>query len=129
MKIDTDLRLAIKCAERAQPQDNYEARNQHRKESIAALLKLPKYAARYKAAKKEVEKADKIRGKAVAFFDELGINIACDHIRDEPLFYKAGGKMMQRKNRWSYDAVMTQLSSATPQEGAIILKKMGINWK
>lgn len=130
MKIDTDLRLAIRSAEKAQSQDNWETKSAHRKESIAALLRLPKHAAKYKIACKQLQTSAKIRGLAAKFFDDLGINTALDHIHNDDRFAAAGGKMLPKKNvRWSFDIIMAQLVQAEPKEGAKILAKLGIKWK
>jgi hypothetical protein len=136
MKIDTDLRLAIKSAEKAQPQDDWRVREAATKAAIADLFeRKPTIAV---AAKKLVARAKKAEAVEAAAREELckkyglrtdGNYFTFSNCGDgQKQFEKVGGKVQQRHVRWTFDAVMLELAKATPQEGAAIIKRLGINW-
>lgn len=140
MKIDTDLRLAIKAAEKAQPQDGYDARNKREQDAVikffaaypekakrARLLSKQAAAAyaRYQAADEAICKEFGLRrmGGSQSGFQLGGCGASPNR------FVKAGGKLPTRQVRWSADNVMAQIAAATPKEGAKIIKSLGINWE
>lgn len=138
MKIDTDLRLAIKSAEKAQPQDDWRTRETANKAAIADLFK--RKPAIGVAAKKLVEKSQKAytayEAANKALCEQFGLRKDSDGFTfsncddGHKRFAKIGGKVpSQTTRRWSFDAVMRELATATPKEGAAILKRLGINWQ
>lgn len=137
MKIDTDLRLAIKSAEKAQPSIGWQDREKNNKASIAGFLK------DHPAAKKDIERLSAIIKKSQAaeknaheaMCKRYGLRSDGAQIEfancgsGQGAFTKAGGQIIRPEERWSFDSVMRQLVIATPKEGAAILKKLGINWQ
>lgn len=142
MKIDTDLRLAIKSAEKLQPQDNWTERNKREQASIASLFgakphihaKAKKLAASIKRHRDAEEKAEKelcqsygLRARDGQSDYVTGFTIGgCEN--SSKAFEKAGGKIITKNAPWKFNAVMAQLAAATPKEGAKIIKSLGINW-
>ncbi len=132
MIIPTDLRLAIKSAERAQNIDpDYEQRRKARRASIEALFKRkPAIARRIKHARKQITEATAIIEKAQKVFDQIGLYAhRPDDFRNEDTFVAAGGILPNPPDRaWKFDEVMKELAGASAKEGAAILKRIGINW-
>lgn len=138
MKIDTDLRLAIKSACAAQPQKNdYQAREEAQQQSIQDFLKkFPKKAQRLQGLRKTAEDADQTAKEARAeMCQKFGLReysagwtySSCGGSKEN--FVKAGGVLPTKfPENWKYDAVMAQLASMTEKEGMALLKKLGINW-
>lgn len=139
MKIDTDLRLAIKAAANAQPQSDWRAEEDANRAAIADLFRrkpviaatVRKLAARIKKAEQEEQEARqqlcekfglRTDGPDTFTFSQCGEG-------GKKTFQKAGGVLPQKFVRWNYDTVMTELAKATPAEGAAILKRLGINWQ
>lgn len=140
MKIDTDLRAAIRSAEKAQPQVNrYEERRKSELAAIADLFKRkPALGAKARGLASTAAKADKIASAARAkLCDEYGLRADGDEFRFagcgnyEERFVKAGGKLpsLDKMERWNFDDVMAALAKADPKEGAKIIKRLGINWQ
>ncbi len=136
MKIDTDLRLAIKSAEKAQPSISWQDKEANRKASIAGFLKSNKAAARDIAKLTAIiVKSDKAKADAqAAMCKRYGLVTGGKEIsfagcgEGTANFTKAGGQIINTDDKWSFDSVMRQLVIATPKEGAAILKRLGINW-
>ena len=128
MKIDTDLRNAIRSAHKAQPDEDWQTQAKAERQAVEALAAKPKYAAAIKAARAKLKKAEKINEEASAIFKTLGISDQLHRIHNDEAFAKAGGRRPLSKDRWNFDEVMASLAKATPKEGAAILAKLGIKW-
>ena len=138
MKIDTDLRLTIRSAEKAQPADDWQARAKRDDDAIAAflashpakakkihaLIAVEKNAeAKAAAARKEICKQFGLRGSG----NKLEFS-RCGDGKDA--FVKAGGKLPSTAGRrWKFDEVIAELAKAEGKQATAILKKYGINWK
>jgi hypothetical protein len=133
MKIDTDLRAAIRSAylQRKRTADDWAVRRAAEKAAIAALLKSkPALARRVAKARADANRANIAAAKASQIISAIGISHDGERIHDTELFVKAGGAFkFSEAPRWTFDQVMAQLASATPREGAAILTKLGINWQ
>ena len=138
MKIDTDLRLTIRSAEKAQPSDDWSVRQKREEEAIAAFMSShPSKSRKIKALIKEEDEAEKRAQKARESLCELfGLrsndqNILsfsrCDN--NQAAFIKAGGKIPTAGKRWKYDEVIAELAKAEGKQATAILKKYGLNWK
>jgi hypothetical protein len=130
MKIDHDLRQAIKAACKKQPrqQSSWEIRERVWKE---AMLTLPESVKKTIAAKqKEIEKAKLTISKAQIVLTELGLNYSGECIEDEEKFLKAGGKLVkpERNEHWTEETAIARIAAAAPTDGAAILKEYGIDW-
>lgn len=130
MKIDTDLRLAIKSAAASQPSNNWQTQRQAHRDVIQALFnRKPSLRLESMNAKEKIRKSHKLDEEARAFYNSIGIRSDLDDIHDSAKFIAAGGKLpASSKCRWSYDAVMTEIAAAEPNGLKGILKKYGINW-
>lgn len=129
MKIDTDLRLAIKAAERAQPRNDWQARHKSETEAIQALIAKPKYSTSIKKALADVKRGKAILERANEVITALGISRDLDRIYDGDKFRKAGGILKSKIEEWKSDEVMKELLAAPDKDRAKILLKYGINWK
>lgn len=140
MKIDSDLRAAIRSAEKAQPSTDWQLRNQQEKDAIAAFLKAkPEIAKRIAFLYKKRETAQKVIEAAnTELCKEYGLRFeynkpgvlefaSCNNASER--FTKAGGKFPKKDaTRWKFDAVMKELAAADEKTGKAILKRIGINW-
>ncbi len=143
MKIDTDLRLAIKAAERNQPQDTWTQRALREQASISDWMKkFPAKAKKALALREKAYKAAAIVSAAEAeLCKEFGLRRA--HEADNAnkkfsfshcggnaeQFMRAGGKVHAESIKWKADSVIARLAAAEPKDAALILKGLGINWK
>ncbi len=139
MKIETDLRLAIKSAEKAQPAESWEERNKAERKAIEDLIKKPRVSLAVKRLVRTIQKSSKKLDECRSLLCKgFGLRIRdtstgelefanCDGNRTA--FVKAGGKVPVKNVRWRYDNVMAQLAAASDKEGRAILKKLGINWE
>lgn len=140
MKIDTDLRLTIRSAEKAQPSDDWQAQARQQHEAIADLFKrkpaLAKRAEHLRASADAHEKAASAAREALC--KEFGLQrndsydpkfqfSRCGDGRDQ--FVKKGGVIPAKFTRWKFDDVIAELAKADGKQAAAILKKYGINWK
>lgn len=139
MKIDQDLRAAIRSAEKTQLHYGWEEREKEEIDSINAFL------AKHSGAAKHVRKlrADYIRHyKAFDLAREqlcktYGLKLTgdnnvlrfagCDSAQQH--FVDAGGKVPTKKQHWKFDVVMSELAAAESKDANRILRKYGINWK
>ena len=141
MKIDQDIRAAIRSAEKLQADtDSWEVRQTNEQKSIRDFFAAyPAKAKRAKTLATTIRRAAKTledaRGELCESFGlremrEKGKDgftyASCDSERKK--FEKAGGKVVRRSERWKFDAVMAELAAATPDKLKPILKKYGINW-
>jgi hypothetical protein len=131
MKIDTDLRAAIRSAEKAQPDKGWQARTEAETKAIAKLLADNKaLGGKVRAEIAVIEKASKQMERAGEYLESLGITKSLERIRDHELFVKAGGKVPLMGKRWTFDEVMSKLAAVkTEREGKTILRKYGIHWE
>lgn len=134
MKIDSDLRIAIRAAEKAQPHENWDLKQARNKAAVAALIAAkPAVAAGLKSAQRRLTQIKKLNAKVQEFLNLAGLRLYGDEpvtIGDEAAFVKAGGKLPgQGSKRWKFDAVMAELANANEKQGEAILKRIGINWK
>lgn len=143
MKIDTDLRMAINAAARAQKEPTYEEQQKAKTAAINALIKLHPGAV-YKARKLEAKsrklyaEATKFEKEAQTALDPLGIEFARREGIEFDLrygdkataaFVNAGGKLPPpSKRKWKADDVIKRLVAADPKDRDAILKEYGINW-
>lgn len=131
MKIDQDLRAAIRSADKAQP-DNHDVRSNIQQAAVEELFKRkPSTKQAWERAKRLRQTASDFGSRANAIESALGISFYCSkfNVRDEEAFAKAGGNMKPAGKRWKFDAVMAELAAAEPKQLTAILKKYGINWK
>lgn len=132
MKIDADLRIAIRSAEKAQPsRDTWLERRNANKKAIAGFLKThPRAAKDIKAADDMFKRAQALRDRAGEVYDRLGIRSCQSEFSNDEKFVKAGGKLPGPINgRWKADAVIAELMAAAPNQRAAILKKYNIRWE
>lgn len=132
MKVDADLRCAIKSADRAQPQtENWEARARENKNRIDDLLKRkPSIASALRAAQCILKQVERLRERANELLFPTGICSDGVNIRDEDKFIAAGGKApTPRHRRWKADAVIAELLAAAPRKRKAILKRYNIHWE
>jgi isoaspartyl peptidase/L-asparaginase-like protein (Ntn-hydrolase superfamily) len=136
MKIDHDLRQAIKAAH-----DVQEHRDGHllRTEAADKFLKSHPAAAKNLARlRKKRDEAARAHSEAAKPFNEFMKSLGLDDRQegymvgysddDKDRFVAAGGKF-DVTPRWSYNSVMAKLAAADPKDGAKILADHGINWK
>ena len=131
MIIPSDLRCAIRSAEKAQSK-SYETRMKREAEAVAELFRRkPALSAQWKKAKALRERVTKLNAEAWAIEKSLGLSSHNDtvQIRDDNAFVKAGGRMKPGDRPWTFDAVMAELAAAAPKEAAAILKRCNIHWK
>ena len=139
MKIDQDLRAAIRSAEKAQPQAaSWEVKEQANKAAIADFLKrFPAKAKKVHSLVASIKKAEAAEAAArAALCDQFGLrhyNNAIEFSKcgdGSAQFEKAGGKMPTaiKGLPWKFDAVVAELAAALPNQKKAILKKYGINW-
>ncbi len=146
MKIDTDLRAAIRSAERCQPSSDHQKKRDADRAAIADLLnRCPKKKSKIIALiQKEID-ADAAAKKAredlckqfgLRHYSHGGENIRLEELefsncgKGGTAFVNAGGKLPPMGiRRWNFDEVMSELAAAEPKRLQPILKKYGINWK
>jgi hypothetical protein len=144
MRIETDLRMAINAAARAQKEPSYEERQKAEQDAIDKHVK--KHAAPVKKARALQAKVEKLQAEIgrlnkeiVAILNPLGIEFTCrdsgpefelpwgDKAKEN--FVKSGGVLPPSdKRKWSADSVLKQLAAADPKDRDTILKEYGINW-
>lgn len=131
MKIDSDLRAAIRCAEKSQP-DNHTIRAKAREEALANFFKQhPAKSRRIASAASMRKEAKALNEKACDIEAEMGLrgwNGAVEIANDDK-FVKSGGKLKANGRAWKFDEVMSELAAAEPKQLKPILKKYGINWE
>lgn len=137
MKIDQDLRLAIRAAEkthRLANQDSWQAKQARNQAAVAAFLQAKPTAA--KVIRAAAAKIKRLKAAIERHATQIAlVGLRSDHseppgfaLSDEARFTKAGGKLPALPGRWSADGVIAQLAAAEPAEAKNILKRIGINW-
>lgn len=139
MKIDTDLRAAIRSAEKCHPfNQDYEAKRAMEAKAIEEFFK--RCPAKGKLARKLAENALKAEADERQFrrmlCERFGLRHCDGRFRfadcggGQGAFIKAGGRLPTKAAaRWTFDAVMAELAAAEPKQLKAILKKYNINWQ
>lgn len=140
MKIDSDLRAAIRSAEKAQPYNmGYDEKNCQEKAAITEFFKrCPAKAAKIDALINKEQKAYKeYEACRTAICKQYGLRskgvgqvefASCDNAK--AAFKRAGGKLNENSfQRWKFDFVVAELAGADTKTGAKILAKYGIKWE
>lgn len=138
MKIDSNLRAAIRAANNAQPNYGWEVEAEQNRQAIQSLFKSkPSLGKRAKAlAAKEIKGQKDVNDASAALCAEFGLRFnsdgnfefsRCGDGQDQ--FKKLGGKVPTKNVKWRFDAAMAELAGAEPGEEKEILEKYGINWK
>lgn len=132
MIITTDMRAAIRSAEKKQPNrygTNWELREKQNASALADLTQSKKHKTAYAKAMELRRESDRLAQKAGDVFVSMGLNFDGSKIYDEIKFVAAGGVLpAEEKKPWKFDTVMAELAAADPKQGKAILKKYGINW-
>jgi len=142
MKIDHDLRQAIKAAHKHQPGLTYERQAQIEAAAVEVFLKA-RPALKQKARtllKRKVKVAKEnaaLREQLDALLDPVGLTYSSDtgkisipSFRHSNTFVAAGGDLSEiEKCSWEVDQVIAELASADPKHQTKILAKYGIRWE
>jgi len=139
MKISSDLRAAVRSAEKSQPAKSNHGWQAKRDANLRAVEKLrnhPKHKKRIANALTRVDYALHILAEADKTFEVLGLSRTNGgtgtrlEIGDDEKFVAAGGDLAPEPEvAWRFDAVMARLAAAPSEEaGWAILKEYGINW-
>jgi hypothetical protein len=136
MKIEHDLRCAIRSAEKVQRnKDNWQARHERTESAIANLLKSkPAIAAKIAKARRESKRLSELLSRQSATIDSFGLRVNCNGsseslgMADEGKFKTAGGVLVQSPTVWNADAIIAELAAADAKQGAKILARIGIQW-
>lgn len=136
MKIDTDLRLAIKAAEKAQKQNSrstWNDRQEQERKNIARFVR--DNAAKGRLAGSLAKRYKDVSETLNAIHTDLGamglaVNSNGLYLNDRERFIKAGGTgPIEEAKPWVAEYVMAEIAKATPKEAAKILIRIGINWQ
>lgn len=131
MKIDHDLRVAIRAAANSQPPRDHEKETAFEKAEIQRIVTLtPERSREHRNHQKQIARARKILFAAGGFYGGLGICFDCDkpYVQHDEKFRRAGGKQPPKHSTWRAEKVLGDLARATPAEGSRILKNLGIRW-
>lgn len=129
MKIDTDLRIAIRSVLATQKEsDSWSERRRKESSAIAALLKQPHISVKVRTAKRDLKRASDLNKKAGVFFDSIGLCRGANSIIDEEKFIKSGGKFAHDPRPQRFEVVMARIAAASEADGRKIIKELGINW-
>ena len=136
MKIDDNLRAAIRSTCKMSQRPDRQSRGDQYREAVAKFIaKTPKlWERRINALKKASAAAQKARDREhqlAEVFEMAGLNpwnpeIQLQHAE---VFVKAGGELPVAAVAKDADAIIAKLAAATPAEGAVIIKELGINWE
>lgn len=137
MKIDSNLRAAIRAAFNAQPNYGWQMEAEQNRQAIAALFKAKPYLGKRARAlmAKEIKAQKELNAASQALCVEFGLRVSeglfefsrCGGGHDQ--FKKLGGKLPTKNVKWRYRTAMAELVMADPSDEQTILKKYGINWK
>lgn len=131
MKIDTDLRLAIKAAVRQHNETKCDwttYRNDQR-EAIKRLVASPKYRAKIKKAQDGLKQAEELRDRHSKIFNDLGISSDLDRINEEHAFEDAGGAVITKNKTLDVDSILADIAKADKKQAEKIIKDLGIKWE
>lgn len=129
MKIDTDLRQAVRSACNAQPRTDWREDEKRRAAAIQELINKPKHKHRLARTLSVIKKSKNELESAHETLSSIGISSNLTSFTDDELFVKAGGVIPKGIKPWGFDDVMKELAAAAPTQRKAILKKYGINWE
>lgn len=131
MKIDTDLRFAIKAAIRQHNETkcNWSVFREDQEAAVKKLAESPKYRARIKRAKAGLAEAEALKEKHSKIFSELGISHDLDRIYDDDKFEAAGGLVVTKHKTLDADSILADIAKADKRQAEAIIKKLGIKWE
>lgn len=134
MKIDGNLRQAIRSACNAQLDTNYNAIAARKTKAINEFLDSPKG----KKAKQIYTKLRALYAECRTLEKDLceGFGLRAGSNNPElancgggsDRYIKAGGKLPEEKEKWNFDRMMLRIAAATDKEAVGILKEIGIIW-
>jgi hypothetical protein len=133
MKIDSDLRAAIKAAEKFQPRDSHEKRTERRSKALKAFYAKSPKAGGIRRAAKLFAQASELNAEAYALIKDTGLyhynSGRSLEINDEDAFEKFSGIPIERPpGEWKAERVISELLATDPKDAAKMFKKYGINW-
>lgn len=130
MKIDTDLRIAIRSAVKLHnaTKCDWNAYREDQVKAIEAVAAKPRNKKMIAKARAQMALAKELREKASEVFNALGINGDLDRVDDVDLFKKAGGVMVTKNKAIDPETILGRLATADSKEGARIIKELGIKW-
>lgn len=131
MKIDQDLRAAIRSATKSQP-DSFEVRQAAETQAINDLFKKkPFLQTRFERARSLRQQSTKLRVEAEKLEASIGVYQCGTRLRiaGTTAFVRNGGRKKNTCGPWKFDEAMAELAAAEPKQLTAILKKYGINWK
>lgn len=133
MIVTSDLRAAIRSAEKVQPNrhgTDWELKRLRIKRAISAVISKPGIKEKVDEAVKKTEAAEQLNREAGEVFNSLGVSNKLDQIYNDEKFIAAGGILPAGDAKpWKFDAVVAQLAAAkTEKEGVKILARYGIIW-
>lgn len=135
MKIDGNLRQAIRSAFNAQPETDWKEVSRQKQEAIEKWMD----TSRGKRAKQIVTRLRKLRRECNTLSEELcktfGLSASdksieigsCDGSKER--YLKMGGTLPERAVKWNFDAKMAEVANASEADAKIILQKIGIRWE
>jgi hypothetical protein len=134
MKVDSDLRAAIRAAVKFQGVMTWFDKLKVQQDAIAELLKRnPAIKKRYIAAEKKLAKLRAAKELAENQLYQFGFTLEArgnpGKVRDSEAFAKVGGKLPENYDqRFTEAQVIAELASAPESKRAAILKKYGMVW-
>jgi hypothetical protein len=135
MIINSDLRMVIRSAEKAQVKPSWQEREKSKREAVASFVNSDlRRKAKINRALMKYAEASKAKNAARDEIHAYGLRTGDDdenptlEICNEDYFVKAGGKIPADKLIWKFETVIAELASADQREGVKVLKKYGINW-
>lgn len=130
MKIDQDLRVAIRAAAKNQPARDYAAERAFEQAEIQRVVTATPLRKRLHILhQKRIANAKRILHQAESFYSDLGLSYELRNIYHDGKFKAAGGKQPPEHSTWRAEKLIAQLTAASPAEGRTLLKKYGINWE
>jgi hypothetical protein len=135
MKIDGNLRQAIRSACNAQSDIDWTEVQRQITSSIQSFVDSPKG----KRAKAIVKKLRALYAESRILEKELcsdfGLRVAIDKVEigscdnSKERYRKAGGTLPEKKQKWNFDSKMAEVAGASEPDAIIILRQIGINWQ
>ena len=137
MKIDDNLRAAIRATCKMSQRPNREITAASCKEAVVKFLAKNQktWNRRITALMKANAACEKANSKAARLreeFEQVGLSpwhLPAIEIKHHELFVKAGGELPVAAVAKDADTIIAKLAAATPEEGAAIIKELGINWE
>lgn len=134
MKVDADLRVAIRAAVRCQGHLTWQDKLAIQQKAIAELLKRkPTLKRKYTATLKRLAKLNTERDRVKAELDSLGFTLEAKgnpgKVFSVECFAKQGGNLPENYDqRFTEAQVVSELASAPEKRRQEILKKYGLDW-